>query len=78
MFKRKIVLTVLSVLTAGSVMYAADKEAAQPFEGELAPFMGEPKLEEQQVFKGGRFPNVTVAVDGTILAFWDGYLAGVN
>jgi sialidase-1 len=72
MFKRKIALTLLSLLTAGSVMVAADEKAAPPFEGELAPFMGEPKLDVQQVFKRGRFPNVTVAVDGTVLAVWDG------
>jgi sialidase-1 len=42
--------------------------AGHPAEGELAPFKGEPKLEMNQVFKGERFPNVVVAVDGTIVA----------
>lgn len=39
-------------------------------EGSLAPFLGESKLESQQVFKNERFPNVTVALDGTVLATW--------
>jgi len=43
-----------------------------PAEGPLAPFMGKSKLDMNQVHKGGRFPNVTVAVDGTVLAVWGG------
>ena len=43
-----------------------------PAEGKIEPFLGDPKLDIQQVFKGGRFPNVVVAVDGTVLAFWGG------
>lgn len=39
-------------------------------EGELAPFLGKPKLEMQQLFKGERFPNVVVALDGTVVATW--------
>ena len=42
--------------------------AENQFEGELKPFLGEAKFESQQVFKGGRFPNVAVATDGTVLA----------
>ncbi len=46
--------------------------AAAPsgLEGELEPFLGKPTLEMQQVFKSERFPNVTVALDGTVLATW--------
>ncbi|MFW6171887.1 MAG: sialidase family protein [Planctomycetota bacterium] len=40
------------------------------YEGELAPFLGQPVLEMQQLFKSERFPNITVAVDGTVLASW--------
>ncbi len=71
---RTIAIITLALLVTCGATYAAEPKAApaKEFEGELAPFMGEPKLEEQQVFKGGRFPNVTVAVDGTILAFWNG------
>jgi len=46
--------------------------AGNPAEGQLKPFMGKPSLEMTQVFKGGRFPNVAVAVDGTVLAVWNG------
>jgi hypothetical protein len=41
-------------------------------EGKLESFLGETKLDIQQVHKGGRFPNVLVAVDGTALVFWGG------
>ncbi len=51
---------------------AGTTAAGHPAEGKIDPFMGEPKLEMQQVYKGGRFPNVLVAVDGTVLALWNG------
>ena len=44
--------------------------AGHPAEGKLEPFLGEPKLDVQQVFKGQRLPNVIVATDGTVLAVW--------
>jgi len=52
-------------------------EGIHPFEtetaeGSLAPFMGNPQLDIQQVFTGGRFPNVVVATDGTVLVAWGG------
>ena len=46
--------------------------AGLPSEGDVKPFLGEAKLDMKQVFKGGRFPNVVTAVDGTVLAFWGG------
>jgi len=46
--------------------------AGHPAEGKLESFLGEPKLDIQQVHKGGRFPNILVAVDGTVLALWGG------
>jgi len=46
--------------------------AGNPAEGMLDPFLGEPKLDMQQVHKGNRFPNIVVAVDGTLLALWNG------
>jgi sialidase-1 len=46
--------------------------AGLPCEGTLEPFMVDAKLEMQQVFKGGRFPNIVTAVDGTLLAVWNG------
>ena len=46
--------------------------AGHPAEGKIEPFLSEAKLDMQQVHKGGRFPNVVVAVDGTVLAVWAG------
>ena len=46
--------------------------AGHPAEGRLESFLGEPKCDIQQVHKGGRFPNMLVAVDGSVLALWGG------
>lgn len=46
--------------------------AGRRAEGKLEPFLGDPKLDLGQVHKGGRFPNIVVAVDGTVLALWNG------
>jgi sialidase-1 len=46
--------------------------AGHPSEDKIEPFLGDSKLDMKQVFKGGRFPNVVTAVDGTVLAFWSG------
>jgi len=64
------VLTSLALVAACGVALAADDSLADTFEGKLEPFLGEPKLEMQQLFKGGRFPSIVTALDGTILAFW--------
>lgn len=42
--------------------------AALPAEGDLAPHVGKAGLELVQVFKRERFPNIVVAVDGTLVA----------
>ena len=57
---------VLSILMATANVIAADSK----FEGELEPLMTDPVLEMQQVFQGERYPNVVVALDGTVLATW--------
>lgn len=44
--------------------------AGKPAECELAPFVGEPRLEVQQVFSGERFPNIVVTTEGTVIATW--------
>ena len=44
--------------------------AGKPAEGGLEPFLGEPRFDVQRIFTGERFPNVVVAVDGTVLATW--------
>ncbi|MEX0742127.1 MAG: sialidase family protein [Phycisphaeraceae bacterium] len=41
-----------------------------PVEGSVDAFMGVPELDKQQVFTGERFPNIVVALDGTVLATW--------
>ena len=43
-------------------------------EGKIDPFLGKPVLESKQVFKNGRMPNVVVAMDGSILAVWNGVI----
>lgn len=39
-------------------------------EGPLEPFLGEPELMIQPIFKGERFPNIVVTKEGTVLATW--------
>jgi len=43
-----------------------------PGEGPIDPFLGEPALEVQSVFEGGRFPSIVVTTAGTVLATWGG------
>jgi sialidase-1 len=45
---------------------------ARKLEGSVAPFLGKARFETQRLFDSGRFPNVVVANDGGVLAFWDG------
>jgi len=63
-------LLVMTGMIAG-LAWGKDLETTaygQPAEGDIGPFMGEPRFDEQRVFKGGRGPNVVVATDGTVLA----------
>ena len=39
-------------------------------DGVLDSFMGSPELDVQQIFQSQRFPNITVAMDGSVLASW--------
>ncbi len=39
-------------------------------EGSVDSFLGSPKMEMQQVFSSGRFPNVVVTSQGTVIATW--------
>jgi len=69
------VITVIAIVTllAGVDAWGKDKAttaAGYPAEGDLKPFLGEPKLEIKDVFKGQRLPNVVVATDGSVLAVW--------
>jgi len=60
------------VVVMGAADRGSETAAGLPAEGEPGAFMGEARLEMQQVFKGDRFGNVVVATDGTVLAFWNG------
>jgi len=67
--KTKIIsITILSLLAVCGAAFAAE---AAP-EGDLKPFLGEPKMERQQVYQSDRFPTVAVAMDGSVLAVWNG------
>jgi len=46
--------------------------AGLPAEGKLDAFLGKPEFSSSQVFKGGRFPNIVTAVDGSVLNVWGG------
>mgnify|MGYP000656819350 CR=1 FL=1 len=49
---------------------ASATPASESLEGPLEPFLGRPQFEKQRLFEHQRFPNVVVALDGTILATW--------
>lgn len=72
--RQPIVLSVAGAALIASLSVAAplpqNTAAGHPAEGELKPFLGEPGLRLDQVFKGERFPNLAIAVDGTVLATW--------
>jgi hypothetical protein len=38
--------------------------------GSLEPFLGDAHMELQKIFADERFPNVVVALDGTVVATW--------
>lgn len=70
-------LAVVAAVVAASVVWAEPpaedipKTATEkPLEGELEPFLGPSRFEVQEVFNRGRFPNVVVATDGTVVATW--------
>ena len=43
---------------------------ANPVEQSITPFIDKVRFDMQQVFKGGRLPNVVVATNGTVLVTW--------
>ena len=47
-------------------------------EGKLAAFAGDPAFLLAEIFPDQRFPNVIVALDGTVLATWGTTLVGVR
>lgn len=71
--KRSVVIAFVVTCLLVSLGTDAQRSLAESsFEGPLQPFVGTPSLAIQQVFSGGRFPNVVVATDGSVLAFWNG------
>ncbi len=59
-------LAIITVCLLSVAVHAADP----PIEASLNPFLGEPKMDMQQVFKSERFPNIVVTRKGTVLATW--------
>ena len=76
--KRGLMVLVVAVITVAMAVTAAPGKdvvrtaAGHSAEGGLESFLGGPKLDIGQVYIGGRFPNIVVAVDGTLLAVWGG------
>ena len=68
---RGLVLTALCGWTLTSAGTAAEPQTASglPAEGKLDAHLGKAALELTQVFRGERFPNVVVGVDGTCLLY---------
>ena len=72
----RLVITAAIVSLAGSGLVASPPDevwttaAGHPAESSIDALLGEAKLEMTRVFQRERFPNITVAVDGTVLATW--------
>ncbi|MCP4783959.1 MAG: exo-alpha-sialidase [Fuerstiella sp.] len=66
--KRFLLFNAASLIFASvaTSLMAADR----PVEGPLRSFVGEARMEMQQVFRDERFPNIVVTLDGTVLATW--------
>ena len=59
----------LGILISFTPLTARERSSA---EGDLKPYLSEPVLDIVSVHKGNRFPNIVVAMDGTLLAVWNG------
>ena len=62
----------LSIIFLGAK--STETAASHPAEGKLEAFIGEPKIDLKKIINGNRFPNVVVAVDGSVLAVWNGVI----
>lgn len=63
------------VLSAADIGWQQDNKHFKPataHEGAIAAFLKPAAIETQQLFPGGRFPNIAVAMDGTVLAAYGG------
>lgn len=63
-------LTFALVATVLAGLAGTKSSSAKPLEKTIAPFVGPPSFDMQQVFRGGRLPNVVVAKNGTVLVTW--------
>lgn len=54
----------------GLWVVASVAAAGNSVEGGIGAFLGEGEFDVWQVYEAGRFPNVVVAVDGTVLTMW--------
>lgn len=69
---RLIATAMMALILTGGRFAAAETPQPHPVEGTIEVFLGEAAFEAETLFEGGRFPTVAVAMDGTVLAFWDG------
>ena len=68
-------LTILVLLAVSFAFLSAKSHKQskdQPVEAGIGSFLGAVELDLTKVHKGGRFPNIAVAMDGTVLAVWNG------
>lgn len=63
-------MLVPALVLFGGWMSTSQTIADGPVEGDLDAFLGKPTLTVQPLFKGGRFPNVVVTMQGAVLATW--------
>jgi len=65
-------LLLLMALSVSRTLTAEEWKTAagHPAEEEIDALLGVPSLEMQQVFSSERFPNIVVAVDGSLVATW--------
>lgn len=63
-------LSLNAMLLACVCLASSLVSAEAPLEGPLEVFVGEPRMEMQQVFKNERFPNIVTTREGTVLATW--------
>ncbi len=61
-----VIVALLGSLFGNSAITATEK----PLEADVAPLLGPPKFALQTLFEDDRFPNVVVAMDGTVLVTW--------
>ena len=66
----KVSCLVLVAVVAVSSISLGRTFADQPAEGVLKPFLGQPEMTMQQVYKDERFPNIVVTTKGTVIATW--------